>query len=338
MSPAVADQPLVSIVTPVYNGQKYLAEGIESVLAQTYEHWEYIIVNNRSTDATLEIAQEYARRDPRIRVHTNPEFVNHLANHNIAFRQISSEGKYCKVVHADDSLFPECLRLMVEVAECHPTVGLVASYALKGTSLKCDGLAYPSTFFPGREICRRTLRGDLYVFLSPSTVLFRSDLIRQRETFYNEMHIHADTEACFDVLRHSDLGFVHQVLSFVRTHDESMSSSVAIRYNTYILSWLDILRQFGPACLERDEYEHLLATRLDEYYRFLGKSLFRLRERKFWDYHRRELPRIGYRFSLAHLAKGSIFEVMSTLLYPIRVLTRTLDLIRHGKGRVTSQP
>lgn len=334
----MGDQPLVSIVTPVYNGQKYLAECIESVWAQTYERWEYIIVNNRSTDATLEIAQDYARRDPRIRVHTNPEFVNSSANHNIAFRQISPEGKYCKVVHADDWLFPECLGRMVEVAERHPTVGLVASYALKGASLKCDGLPYPSPFLPGREICRLTLRGDLYVFLSPSTVMFRSDLIRRRGMFYNEAYIHADTEACFDVLQHSDFGFVHQVLSFVRTHEESVSSTVALRYDTYILAWLDLLRRYGPVYLERDECDRLLTTRLDEYYRFLGKSLFRFREKKFWEYHRRELKRIGYPFSLAHLVKGSLSEIGSAFLYPLRALVRTAAFIRRGKGRVTSQP
>ena len=67
------DQPLVSVLTPVYNGEKFLAECIESVLAQDYQHWEYHIVNNCSTDGTLRIAQSYADKDPRIRVTTNGE-------------------------------------------------------------------------------------------------------------------------------------------------------------------------------------------------------------------------------------------------------------------------
>jgi len=69
------DQPFVSVITPVYNGEKYLAECIESVLGQTYAAWEYIIVNNCSSDRTLEIAQSYARQDSRIRIHNNPGFV-----------------------------------------------------------------------------------------------------------------------------------------------------------------------------------------------------------------------------------------------------------------------
>src|SRR3989442_1303003 len=93
---------LVSVVTPVYNGENYLRECIESVLAQTYTHWDFTIVNNCSTDRTLDIAQEYAVKDPRIRIHNNETLVRQIANYNIAFRQISPESKYCKVVAADD--------------------------------------------------------------------------------------------------------------------------------------------------------------------------------------------------------------------------------------------
>src|SRR5579862_8074133 len=93
-------QPLVSIVTPVYNGAEYLSECIESILAQTYQNWDYTIVDNRSTDRSLEIARRYAQNDSRIRVHSNQEFLSVIANHNAALRQISSNSKYCKLVFA----------------------------------------------------------------------------------------------------------------------------------------------------------------------------------------------------------------------------------------------
>src|SRR5688500_12157737 len=99
------EQPFVSVVTPVYNGEKYLAECVESVLAQTYHNWEYCIVNNCSTDRTLDIAEAYAQKDKRVRVHNNSEFVGCDQNANIAFRQISPDSRYSKVVHADDWLF-----------------------------------------------------------------------------------------------------------------------------------------------------------------------------------------------------------------------------------------
>src|SRR6266849_6791651 len=120
----VNDQPLVSVITPVYNGDQYLRECIESVLAQTYSNWVYTIVNNCSTDGTLAIAGEYAQRDKRIRIYSNDSLLDIIANHNRAFRLISADSKYCKVVSADDWLFPECLTKMVGVAEANPSVGL----------------------------------------------------------------------------------------------------------------------------------------------------------------------------------------------------------------------
>ena len=74
------DEPLVSVLTPVYNGEPYLQECIESVLNQSYRNFEYIIVNNCSTDRTLEIASEFAKKDRRIRVHDNQEFLDVIAN------------------------------------------------------------------------------------------------------------------------------------------------------------------------------------------------------------------------------------------------------------------
>ncbi|MGH7324665.1 MAG: glycosyltransferase family 2 protein, partial [Candidatus Rokuibacteriota bacterium] len=64
-------RPLVTVLTPVYNGEAYLAQCIESVRAQTYDHWEYVIVNNASRDRTGEIVGRYAALDRRIRVFTN---------------------------------------------------------------------------------------------------------------------------------------------------------------------------------------------------------------------------------------------------------------------------
>jgi glycosyltransferase involved in cell wall biosynthesis len=313
--------PLVSVATPVYNGEKYLAECIESVLAQTYQNWEYVVVNNCSTDRTMEIAQVYARKDTRIRIHNNQEFVSALQNHNTAFRQISPASKYCKMVHADDWLFPDCISQMVKVAETHPSVGIVGAYRLDGVRVNLAGLPYPSTVVPGREICRSTLLRRQYVFGSPTSVLFRSDLIRDRKTFYNESHVHADKEACFDVLQNSDFGFVHQVLTFTRRHKEA-ATSFSNRFNTYLLGNLIILIKYGPVYLDREEYERCLKRHMKQYYAFLGRSAWHLREAEFWDYHKKGLRDIGFPLSLPKLISASLFEVMDLLLTPKKTVEK----------------
>jgi glycosyltransferase involved in cell wall biosynthesis len=309
--------PFVSVVTPVYNGEKYLAECIESVMAQTYRHWEYIIVNNCSKDRSLEIAQEYARKDSRIRVHNNTQFLGMIQNHNHALRQICADSKYCKVLHADDWLFPECLEKMVQFVEGHPSVGLVGAYGLEGTQVVWDGLPYPSTVVSGHEICRLSLFDDLYVFGTPTSLLLRSDLVRSRKCFYNESNFHADKEVCFEILQDTDFGFVHQVLTFTRTHDEA-ATSFAEKFNTYVLSDLTCLLKYGRIYLTSEEYEKCLRKNLDGYYRFLAESLVSRREKKFWDYHRTELKKLNLSLSRTKLLVSFSSVLAHLLLYPVR--------------------
>lgn len=306
-------QPFISVVTPVYNGEKYLSECIESVLAQTYKKWEYIIVNNCSTDRTLEIAKNYAEKDNRILLHNNKEFLGVIQNHNNAFRLISPESKYCKVLQADDWLFPECLEKMVKVAEEHPSVNIVGSYRLDDVKVNCDGLPYPSTFVSGLEICRSTLLGGPYVFGSPTSLLVRSDLIRNSKSFYNEDNLHADKEACFDLLQDSDFGFVHQVLSFTRRENETMTT-FAKRINTYILGDLMILKKYGHIYLTKQEFTEILKKRMGIYYRFLGKSVFQRKGKEFWDYHKNGFKKLGYPISFIKILSASIIVFYNKLL------------------------
>ena len=303
-------QPLVSVVTPVYNGEQFLAECIESVLAQTYQNWEYVIVNNCSTDRSAEIAQQYAQRDARIRVCHNETFLNRLQNFNQAFRPMSPESKYCKVVHADDWLFPDCISRMVEVAEANPSVGIVGSYRLEENRVTLDGLPYPSPVVSGREICRLTLLADLYVFGSPTSLLIRSDLIRSRAAFYDESIIQADKKACFEILQHTDFGFVHQVLTYTRRHNESMTSLIH-RFNTRQLGKLIYLVRYGPVFLTEAEYRMRFQREFANYYRFLARSAFEFREREFWNYHQATLKKLGYPLSRIRLAKAVLLSLLN---------------------------
>src|SRR5215475_301444 len=169
MSPMTSTAaPLVSVVIPVYNGEKFIADAIRSVQAQTYVNWDLTIGNNCSTDGTVAIAQEFAARDRRIRVVTYPKFVSVVASHNNAFNLISPNAKYGKILGADDLLFPTCLEAMVQVAETHPTVGMVVSYVVTGNRVHGNNYAFPDTFVPGREVGRYRFLKDTSLFSGPS--------------------------------------------------------------------------------------------------------------------------------------------------------------------------
>jgi glycosyltransferase involved in cell wall biosynthesis len=332
------DQPLVSVVTPTYNAAEFLAECIESVLCQTYQNWEYVIVDNCSTDGTGEIARCYAAKDPRIRVHENEKFLSAIANHNNALRQISPASKYCKVVFGDDWIFPECLEKMVAVAEQYPTVGLVSAYALKGNEVACDGLPYGSQFVPGRDICRRHFLEKLYLFGSANSVLYRADLIRDRESFYNPANIHADTEVCFDLLRTSDFGFVHQVLTFSRVRCASLRE-MSKDLQTDLPGTLQALSAYGPHFLNADELESLLRQHVSSYYQFLGKSWLLSREKNFWTYHRKQLSESQIGYSRLRLVMGILTVILHSVLTPGETLKKVLKAKRQRHQRLSdSQP
>ena len=316
-------QPLVSVLTPVYNGEEFLAECIESVLAQTYQNWEYCIVNNCSTDRTLEIAESYAKQDKRIRIHNNTEFVGCDANGNIAMRQISMGSKYCKVVYADDWIFPECIMKMVEVAEAHPTVAIVGAYGLAGTAVKWVGVPYTDTVIPGRDICRQTLLGNLYVFGTPTAILFRSDLVRDADSFYDESNPHCDSEVCLKILSRWDFGFVHQVLTYIRKREGS-EVTVSKRYNTFAPNRIDRLLKFGPTVLSPGELEACLKRYLAVYYQYLAVSVFACREKEFWIFHREKMKSIGYPLSLLRLFTAVCSKAVDYLFNPKETVDRLL--------------
>ena len=285
--------PLVSVVTPFYNTERYLAEAIESVLAQTYTNFEYLLVNNRSTDGSLAIAERYAARDPRIRVCTNRDFLSQDANFSQALGHISPASRYCKLVLADDWILPLCLEQMVAVAEAHPGVGLVSSYYLKGTKLMGTGMPFPSPRMSGRDVCRLQLLSNLFFFGSPTTVMYRSDVVRGTTPFYDETVPHADTEACYRSLRACDFGFVHQVLSYLRVEETSRMGALRDFFTGFLDRFI-IIEKYGRDYLERDEWEALRHRARRDYFLRLAATLLSRRDPAVWRYHRDGLATIGY--------------------------------------------
>jgi glycosyltransferase involved in cell wall biosynthesis len=315
--------PLVSIVTPVYNGADHLTECVESVLAQTYSNWDYTIVNNCSTDESLAIAQRYAAKDPRIRIVNTDQFLGILQNHNFTARQISPGSKYCKFVFADDWLYPNCIEEMVRLAERNPSVGLVGAYSMDGRTVRRHGPLYPSECISGREVCRNQLRGGPYVFGTMTSLLVRSDLIRKRGNLFDAQHLQADMEACFDLSQESDFGFIHQVLSFVRERDDA-TDALAGSLNSYYLGEFVIFLKYGHALLEEREYKEHLERVRQRYHRVMAHNVLRRRSKEFWRYHQDALATYGGRVDRWLLAKYVIADLANHLAHPLNAFSRAL--------------
>ncbi len=289
--------PFVSVVTPFYNTQDHLAECIESVLRQTYNNWEYVLVNNCSTDRSVEIVEHYVSLHPgRLRLEHNAAFVSQVQNYNQALCLISAESKYCKFVQADDVIFPQCLELMVDMAERDSSIGVVGSYAIEGRFVCFDGVPYPSPVMSGKEVCRLFFREDRYLFGSPTQLLLRSDLVLGRTPFYEESYIpFEDATVIFELLAEYKFGFVHQVLTFSRRDNASVMQSL-LDLDSPKAFGLWMMREFGRDCLDPSEYRESLRGKERAYAQLLVDGMVEMRGREFYSFHGSMLRRMGYRF------------------------------------------
>lgn len=311
----IANEPSVTVVTIVYNGDKYLAECIESVLAQTYRNFEYVIVNNCSTDRTLEIAREYAAKDDRIRVVCNDRHVTVMENYNIGFRSLSSESKYCKMVDADDWITPDCLSKMVRLMEAHPTIAIAGAYQLEGDKVQWKGLPPSVEKISGKEACRISLIDDLSIFGPPTSNLYRSDLVRRYDPFYSVLEPHGDTCANYEYLQQHDFGFVHEPLSVRRVHHDRATTRVSELCMDAIAE-VDLALRYGPIYLHMAEQDAILTRALQGYYRRLGGAVLKMKGKHFWEYQKSRMREIGHPISWPKVVWETIKEVIREVQSP----------------------
>lgn len=304
----VPEQPLVTVATAVYNGERFLAEAAESVLRQTYTNWRYHIVDNCSTDRTPEIAREIASRDPRVHYERHDEFVDVNESYSRGFAAVDPEASYLKIVDSDDWIYPECLERMVALAESEPSAGLISAYRLNdargATSVDLVNLPYTQSTADGREIIARSLASPVALLGPPTALLWRADLVRARRPFFDAKFRHADDDANFWTLMRSRYGLVHQVLTYSRGHGAS-ETSLSDRLAAYAPERLRMVIRYGPQVLSEEDYQKLLREKIDDfvaYHRRLFvwwhlKSLFR----KAWrpevqarrEFHREAVERIA---------------------------------------------
>lgn len=283
--------PLVSIGVPVYNGGKYLEECLDSIKYQSYTNWECVISNNCSTDNTQEIAEKYVQADSRFRLFHTDELLPMTANWNFCYSKINPQSDYFKILPADDWIYPGFLAEMVSVLEKHPETGLCSSFRLVDRIIRSIGLDYyHGNNFSGKEILIKQLKRELNISSSVNAVLYRNDLLKKLgyypEIFQDEP-FHQDTYLSYEILLQSDLGFVFQVLSYTRRHEDTYTSTVTSKLNTRMFFREYALfryRSIDPSL--ENEYRRV---RLQYAYFFLQNRI--LSRHDILDWHRNRLER-----------------------------------------------
>jgi glycosyltransferase involved in cell wall biosynthesis len=205
------NNPIASILTTVYNREKYIAACIDSVLASSYQDWELIIVDDVSTDTSVAIAKSYEKKDPRIKVYVNEKNLGDYLNRNKAASY--AKGKYIKYLDADDLIYPHGLEVMVHTMEQFPEAAL-------GISQKVveDVKPFPFVMQPKETFTREFLmRGVLG--LGPTGTIIRRDVFEKLGGFTGTRYI-GDTEMWYKIALTYPVVKMEDELVFWRQHDD----------------------------------------------------------------------------------------------------------------------
>jgi glycosyltransferase involved in cell wall biosynthesis len=213
--------PLVSVVVPCYKFGHLLPECVSSILAQTYQNFEVLIMDNCSPDNTPEVAQSFG--DPRLRYIRNESNIGHLRNFNKGITM--SRGKYVLLVHADDFLVnSRLLERFVGVMERNPQVGYVFSRAveLNGTELAFTDCGPEDQIFDRSSFLQRLVWSNCIVM---SSVMVRKDCYDRNGLFPLDLPYACDWYVwCSLAIRHP-VAYISDAMACWRIHEESLSTS-----------------------------------------------------------------------------------------------------------------
>ncbi len=175
--------PLVSIVTPVYNSTEYLAVTIQSVINQTYTHWEHILVNDCSTDNSVQIIEKIAANEPRVKLLHLPNNMGSGPARNLAIKE--AKGKYIAFLDSDDYWVPEKLAMQVKFMEENNIAFSHSSYGYwdeEGNEIRKPFLvsSYPISY---THLLKRTEISCLTAIYNQQTIgkMYMPDLRRKQD-------------------------------------------------------------------------------------------------------------------------------------------------------------
>jgi glycosyltransferase involved in cell wall biosynthesis len=170
--------PVVSVLLTSYNREDFIAESIASVLTQTFTDFELIVSDDRSSDRTFAIVNDYARRDARVRVSLNDTNLGDYGNRNQA--AALARGQFLKYHDSDDVMYRHCLAVMVEALSAEPRAGFALSSSRGWTGGPCPMLLTPRLSY------EREYLGTGLFQAGPASALFRTDVFRSLGGFPEE--------------------------------------------------------------------------------------------------------------------------------------------------------
>lgn len=218
------DKPMVTVLMSVYNGERFLREAIDSILDQTFTNFEFLIVNDGSTDKSVEIIESY--KDTRIRLINNEKNLKLIASLN---KGISlARGKYIARMDCDDISMPDRLEKEVNFLESSLDYGLVGTYytVIDGEGKEQYNVSYPSS----NELIKLFL--SLNCPLAHGSIMGRTELFKQNLYGSEESYAVEDYELWTRMSKVTKIHNIPEYLFKYRVYGESFSDSkTQLMYN-----------------------------------------------------------------------------------------------------------
>jgi len=206
--------PCVSVLMPVRNGGRYVEEAIQSILRQTFHDFEFIIIDDGSTDETGAFIERFRLIDSRVRVHSQPgQGLVAALNRGLSL----ARGRYIARMDADDVSLPDRLAVQVAFMESHPAVGICGTWIETFGSPQSDVRRYPSD---GERISAWLLFESV---LAHPSVMIRNEVLAQHGLSYDAAVPHAeDYDLWVRAARHTGLANIPEVLVRYRLHPQQV--------------------------------------------------------------------------------------------------------------------
>jgi len=251
----IRGNPKVSVCIPNYNNEKYIGDAIKSVLNQTFSDLELIIIDNDSTDNSLEVANEF--KDSRIKIIRNSTNIGMTKNWNKCVSK--SSGEYIIILHSDDFFAPDIVEKEVKILEENSNVGMVHTGAvilneLSKTHQNC--LNYEESYIKnGIEQFKMNIQGNrIYC----PTVMVRRECYDTLGVFDDNFQYCPDWEMWLRIALKFDVAYISQPLLHYRVHGDNTTFSFNKTYNINlgaIESYMVIKKIFRKSELKK--YTHL---------------------------------------------------------------------------------
>jgi glycosyltransferase involved in cell wall biosynthesis len=258
--------PFVSVIMPVFNGEKYLNEAIESILNQTYTNFEFIIINDGSTDTSEEIILSY--KDSRIVYIKNPENYKLIQTLNIGFSL--AKGRYIARMDADDISHPDRLQKQVQFLDINEDYGLVGS----GVNL-LHGANKSQLLYHTDYASLKFALAFYCPFIHPS-VMLRKEVIKSMDPVFDERFLHAeDYELWTRLAFRTKMANLPEYLLDYRVHDSQISS----QHNSHQTEIANkIRRNYLENYFIGDVEEYLFTFKLSETEKSLTSKLIEVKK------------------------------------------------------------